>query len=142
MVTFRHSTFSFSLISVLAASGKLPAGGWQVIPLYILEVVPIYTLTPRFIMGLRKVYARDVQGRRGSRIDTAFGLSSSDRGVDGTTVVFADIERNGGLVGVEENQEIPMTTRTTQPEQADIGERPVPCATMIPPHSGQLGLDY
>ena len=71
------------------------------IPLYILEVVPMYTLTPRFIMGLKEVYARDVQGRRGSRIDTVFGLSLSDHGVDRTTVELTDIERNDGLVGVE-----------------------------------------
>ncbi|KAI9570973.1 hypothetical protein HD554DRAFT_288472 [Boletus coccyginus] len=105
-ILYFFATFCFSLINVLAASGKLPAEGWQVIPLYILEVVPMYTLAPRFIMGLRKVHARDVQGRRGSRIDTAFG-----RGVDGATVMFADIGRNDGLVSVEET---PMATRATR----------------------------
>ncbi|KAI9570975.1 hypothetical protein HD554DRAFT_291960 [Boletus coccyginus] len=108
MVTFRHSTFCFSLINVLNASGKLPAGGWQKISLYILEIVPMYTLTPRFIMGLKEVYARDVQGRHWSRINTVFGLWLSDHGVDGAAVELTDIERNDGLVGVEES---PTATR-------------------------------
>ncbi|KAI9567794.1 hypothetical protein HD554DRAFT_2103395 [Boletus coccyginus] len=86
----------------------LPTGGWQKISLYILEVVPIYTLTPRFIMGLKEAYARDVQGRHWSRINTVFGLWLSDHGVDGAAVELTDIERNDGLVGVEES---PTATR-------------------------------
>ncbi|KAI9457517.1 hypothetical protein HD554DRAFT_2142642 [Boletus coccyginus] len=102
------ATFCFSLINGLNTSGKLPTGGWQKISLYILEVVPIYTLTPRFIMGLKEAYARDVQGRHWSRINTVFGLWLSDHGVDGAAVELTDIERNDGLVGVEES---PTATR-------------------------------
>jgi len=80
------------------------------IPLYILEEVPMYTLGPRFIIGIREVYARDVQCRRGSRIDTAFGLTLP---ADGTAMVFADVEENG----VEE--ETLTAARTSQPKQAD-----------------------
>lgn len=117
MVPFRHSVFCFSLINVLAATKRLPAGGWQVIPLSILENVPMYTLGPRFIMSIRKMHARDVQGRRGSKIDTAFGLY--DHGADGI-VVFADVD------GLERIEETPMTTRTFQLEWADMGKRPAP----------------
>ncbi|KAI9454595.1 hypothetical protein HD554DRAFT_2150039 [Boletus coccyginus] len=113
------SLVSFSYISSAAMKYRkqtlpsqltLPAGGWQKIPLYILEVVPIYTLTPRFIMGLKEVYARDVQGRHWSRINTVFGLWLSDHDVDGAAVELTDIERNDGLVGVEES---PTATRTS-----------------------------
>ncbi|KAI9567798.1 hypothetical protein HD554DRAFT_2263343 [Boletus coccyginus] len=113
--------FCFSLITVLAASGKLPEGGWQTIPLFILEEAPMYILGPRFIMGIRKVYEHDVQGRCGSRIDTAFGLSLPDCGAD-RTAMFVDVEElNDGLEGVDE---IKMATMTSQMEQAGIGGQP------------------
>ncbi|KAF8135141.1 hypothetical protein EV363DRAFT_1160330 [Boletus edulis] len=52
----------------------------------------MYTLIPRFVLSLRELYARDV--RRGSGIDTGFGLSlsSSDAGI-----VFAGDEQNEEL---------------------------------------------
>ncbi|KAF8547043.1 hypothetical protein OG21DRAFT_1573935 [Imleria badia] len=71
-----------------------PIVGWQLSG--ILQYVPMYVLTPRFILSIRELYARDVQGRRGEGIDTGFGLLSSGRGA-GTAIVFADIEGNEGL---------------------------------------------
>lgn len=100
-------------MNVLGATGKLPIGGWQLIPLFILEYVPVYTLTPRFILSIRKLYARDVRGRRGSGIDTGFGLSLG-HGAGGTAIVFVDAEQNDGV------EEIPMESRITQPEQVAI----------------------
>lgn len=66
--------------------------------LYFLAYVPMYTLAPRFILSLRAVYARDVQGRRGEGIDTGFGLLSTSTGRSGTIgagMVFAEVELNG-----------------------------------------------
>ena len=61
--------------------------------LFILEYVPMFTLSPRFILSIRELYARDVQGRRGEGIDTGFGLSSV-RGAGNSAIVFADVEQN------------------------------------------------
>ena len=108
-----HSIFVFSLINVLGVSGKLPTGGWQEILLYIVEVVPLFTLIPRFIVGIREMYARDVHVRRGDGIDTGFGLSASGRDAGGTVIVFADVGENEGLEDVEE---IAMEVGMTQPE--------------------------
>ena len=76
----------------------------------VVQYVPIFTLTPRFIMSLRELYARDVQGRRGGGIDTGFGLSSSSYGAGGMAIVFADLER---LEGLEVVEEIPMQAGAT-----------------------------
>ncbi|KAI9567799.1 hypothetical protein HD554DRAFT_2103449 [Boletus coccyginus] len=131
-ILYFFAVFCFSLINVLAATKRLPEGGWQVIPLSILENVPMYTLGPRFIMSIRKMHARDVQGRRGSKIDTAFGLY--DRGADGI-VVFVDVD------ALERIEETPTTTRTFQLERADMGKGPEPCSATAPPHSGQPRVD-
>ncbi|KAF8552125.1 hypothetical protein OG21DRAFT_1486466 [Imleria badia] len=82
--------FLYNFVVVFNYSG----GGWQGYLLYILAYVPMYTLTPRFILSIRELYARDVRGRGGEGIDTGFGLLSAGRGAD---MVFADIELNEGL---------------------------------------------
>ena len=107
-----HSTSVSNIVNVLAASGGSPTGGWLLI-LSVLEFVPLITLTPRFILSIREMYVRDVRGRRGSGIDTGFGLSSSGRDAGGTAIVFADVEQNERSEGIEE---IPMEVGTTQPE--------------------------
>jgi hypothetical protein len=99
--TIRYSVFLFSLINVLVASGKLPTGESQMIVLAVLQYVPMFTLTPRFVMGIRELHARDVQSRRGGGIDTGFGLSVSNCTAGGTAIVFADVGQNEGLEGVE-----------------------------------------
>jgi hypothetical protein len=96
-------------MNVLSVSGVAPTGGWQLVPLVILEYVPIYTLTPRFILNLRELYARDVRGRREGKVDTGFGLSSP--GPDGMVMVFADAGQNEGLGDIEE---MLMEVGTTQ----------------------------
>jgi len=107
--------FMFSLIIVLHNVGKLPSGESQLIVIAVLQYVPIVTQTPRFIMGIRELHARNVQGRRGGGIDTGFGLSSPIRSAGGMTVIFADVGQIGGLEDVEEIQmEVPvgMTQQT------------------------------
>ena len=63
------------------------------IVLIVVQYVPMFTLTPRFIMGLRELAARDVQGSCGGGIDSGFGLSSSNSNA-GTAIVFADVGKN------------------------------------------------
>lgn len=110
---FHHSVLLFNLINVLSVSGTVPAGGWGVIVLVISEYVPIYTLTPRFILNMRELYAHDMQGRRGEGIDTGFGFSLSSRDAGGMPMVFADVGENHGLEDIEE---IPMELGMTRPE--------------------------
>ena len=113
--TIHYSVFMFSLINVLAAIGTLPAGESQLIAIAILQYVPIFTQVPRFIMGIRELHARDVQGRRGGGIDTGFGLSSSIRGAGGMAIVFVDAGQISGLEdGVEEIQMEVRVGRMTQ----------------------------
>ncbi|KAF8549538.1 hypothetical protein OG21DRAFT_1500343 [Imleria badia] len=107
------AVFLLNLINVLVVSGNFPTVGWAVIPLAILEYVPLFTLSPRFIMSIRELYARDVRGGRGGGIDTGFGLSLSSCNAAGTTIVFADVEQNEVLEDVEK---VSMEVRTTQLE--------------------------
>ena len=70
--------------------------------------ITLYPLVPRFILGLRAVYARDLRGRCGGEIDTAFGLNSvSDRAV-ASMIMFADAGQNEGS---EQGDEIQMEDR-------------------------------
>ena len=110
---FRHRIFLFDLVDTLVASGKFPTAGWQLISLAILEAVPIYTLTPRFIMSVRELYTRDIQGRCVSGFDSGFGLSLASRDAVGTAITFADIEENEVLGDVEE---MPVEVRTALAE--------------------------
>ena len=76
----------------------------------VVQYVPMFTLTPRFIMGIRELHARDVQGRRGGGIDTGFGLSSSSAG--GISIMFANV----GQIELGDVEEIPMEVGMTQPK--------------------------
>ena len=67
---------------------------WQVVLMGIGEYVPAFVLTPRLVLSLRELYARDLRGRRGSDIDTAFGLTSSGRGTVASQIVFAEGGQN------------------------------------------------
>ena len=67
---------------------------WQVVLVGILEFVPAFVLTPRLVLSLRELYARDLRGRCGSDIDSAFGLTSSGRGAVGSQIVFAEGGQN------------------------------------------------
>lgn len=89
--------------------------GWPAILIFTMEYVLAITIVPRFIMNLRELYARDVQGRRGSDVDTAFGLTSTaDRGAFASAIALVDGGRNEGI---EENQGIEMEER----EVRDVG---------------------
>jgi len=108
----RYSVFLYSLINLLAALRVLSSTEvWQAVLTFILQYVPMFTLTPRFVLSIRELHARDIQARCGGEIDTGFGLSSHGRNTGGTVVMFASL--NGGLEDVEE---IPIEARTTQLE--------------------------
>jgi hypothetical protein len=106
-VLYFFVTLLYDVLNVLAATVITSSVAWQ----YLLVYVPMFTLTPRFILSIRRLYARDVHGRRGEGIDTGFGLSSSGRGAAGGSIVFADVEQNEDLEGIEE---IRMEDRTAQ----------------------------
>ena len=107
--TIRYSIFLFSLVNELASWGNLTLGGWQLIVFSVVQYVPVFTLTPRFIMSIRELHARDVQGRRGGGIDTGFGLSSSNPGASGMEIMFSDV----GRIELEDVEEIQMEVGMT-----------------------------
>ncbi|KAN0092668.1 hypothetical protein V8E55_003452 [Tylopilus felleus] len=84
--------FSSTFIGLLDLLGKLPTKGWSVLLILIIYSVPVYTLAPRFILNIRELCARNVQGTRGEGIDTGFGLST---GSSGTEMAFADLPNEG-----------------------------------------------
>ena len=67
-----------------------------------LQQIPLFTLVPRFILSLRELYARDLQGRSGSRSNTAFSLKPGS-GNDATiiTIAFARVEDEEDVDGIE-----------------------------------------
>lgn len=95
-VTSHHSMVLFTLLDVLSHHGKLPTTGWLADLLYMLQKWPVFILTPRFIISVREMYARDVQSSGGG-IDTGFGLFSSSRDADYTEIAFADYGPNETL---------------------------------------------
>ncbi|KAF8554411.1 hypothetical protein OG21DRAFT_1508951, partial [Imleria badia] len=98
-IFYFFAVFLFALIDLLSTLGYLATEGW---PLAVRCTMPMYTLTPRFIMSIRELYAQDGQGRRGGGIDTGFGLSLPGHDEVGTAIVFADVEQNEGSVDIEE----------------------------------------
>lgn len=110
LITFIYSVFLFTLINTLLLMRSGPPPGWQA--LYIVQYVPIYTLTPRFILGIRELYARDVRSRRGSGIDTGFGLPLSGGGDGNTATEFADPRQNDE--GLEVIEDVPLEAGTSQ----------------------------
>lgn len=72
----------------------------------IVEYLPVCTLTPRFILSVRELYARDLEGRSFG-MDTGFGLSSlSGAGASRTTLVFVGSGQDEEAI--EQDEDIPM----------------------------------
>ncbi|KAF8126814.1 hypothetical protein EV363DRAFT_1418714 [Boletus edulis] len=98
------STLFHNLFVMLGDLGTLP-NGWITQVLVVAADVPLYTLTPRFVMSVRELYAVDSQGR--SDIDTGFGLTNeARRGIGASTtigmIVFAEGGATSGMVDGEE----------------------------------------
>ena len=70
--------------------------------------VPLFALTPRFVMNIRELYALDDEDRHRD-VDTGFGLSSVvGRGVGVSTTIGSIAFVQGG---VEDGEEIVMEER-------------------------------
>ncbi|KAF8126805.1 hypothetical protein EV363DRAFT_1347490 [Boletus edulis] len=94
-------TLFYSLVNMLGLLGVIPFG--LVTPFFVAINIPLYTLTPRFVVNVRELYALETEGRKD--IDTGFGLSSGvARGVGRSTTVgtMAFAQGPGGLEDVEE----------------------------------------
>lgn len=103
LTTIMNRILFFALINVLINSGDVPTDGWRLILLSAVEYIPTITLVPRFILGMRELYARDLQCRRGSEIDTAFGfISTSIHEAPVSTIMFAGV----GQTELEEGEGI------------------------------------
>ena len=88
------SILLFSLERILGDINLSWNYGWEVVLGTIVGYVPPFVLTPRLVLSLREVYARDLQGRCGSDIDTAFGLTSSGHATIASQIVFAEDGEN------------------------------------------------
>ncbi|KAF8452775.1 hypothetical protein L210DRAFT_3755764 [Boletus edulis BED1] len=96
-------TLFYSLVNMLGLLGVIPFG--LVTPFFVAINIPLYTLTPRFVVNVRELYALETEGRQDRDIDTGFGLSSGvARGVGRSTTVgtMAFAQGPGGLEDVEE----------------------------------------
>jgi len=112
----------------LYTEGSLVQGLGILLPALFADVL-LYTVTPRFVINVRELYALDSQGRLGGGVDTGFGLTSQGgRGV-GTlatigSIAFADGNGTGGL---EDGEEIALAEGGDgkQVLQIDVEEVPV-----------------
>lgn len=107
MKSMMNSILVMSLLGMLNGA-VIPQGGWWSLS-YVAEYLPPIILVPRFMLSLRALFARNVQGRRGSDVDAAFGLSSGSVHAAASTIVFADSGQNEEL---EHHEEMQMVERT------------------------------
>ncbi|KAF8123687.1 hypothetical protein EV363DRAFT_1587224 [Boletus edulis] len=89
-------------LNFLGALGVLPSEGYIAGVLQFVSIVPVFTLTPRFVINVRELYVLDTHGHWDHDVDTGFGLSSGRRrsmGVSTTigTIAFAEPAATGGL---------------------------------------------
>lgn len=76
-----------------------------------MDYISSFTLLPRFLLGLRELYARDLQKRRGSDIYTVDDfISAPSFDALGNAVIFADSEQDE----LEQDEAIPMEEQETQ----------------------------
>jgi len=117
-VVYFFAFFLLNLINLLFALNMLPAKLWVIILLIPAELVPAYTLTPRFILSIRELYAHSIQSghSHGSKMDSGFGQSGRSGGsrwtstTGMTTMVFED---SIAKIGLEEVEEVPLMEMTT-----------------------------
>jgi len=112
-MAYFFAIFMWNLISTLYIYGNLSAlGHKRNIPLRLVEFVPISTLTPRFVLNIRKMDARSMYGGRGGHgIDTGFGLTAlSSHGASRSSIVFAGIGEREGLE--QDSEDIQMERRS------------------------------
>ncbi|KAF8126819.1 hypothetical protein EV363DRAFT_1452836 [Boletus edulis] len=110
---FLATLFNSIINLFLDTEGSLVQGLGILLPALFANVL-LYTLTPRFVINVRELYALDSQGRLGGDIDTGFGLTSQGGHGVGTlatigTIAFADGNATGGL---EDGEEIALAEKS------------------------------
>ena len=101
-----NNTLMYSIINLIFYAVSLSINGWWTLSL-VVQFITMFTLVPRFILNLRELYARNLQSRCGSNIDTAFGLTSaSSHDPVVSAIMFAEDEQSG-----EQSEEIQMERR-------------------------------
>ena len=87
--------------------------GWSTQLLFIITTVPLYTLTPRFVLNVQELYMLDSQDRLQHDIDTGFGLSSGvGHGVGvSTTIGTIAFAQPGGSRGPDDGEGIAVVDR-------------------------------
>ena len=111
------SAFLNNFIYLLYGLGDIPQG-WVYYVLLVVANLPLYALTPRFVMNIRELYALDIEGRRGGDIDAGFGLSSREsRGVGSTTIGTIVFMELGVIGGPNDDEETVVAGRGEGREQ-------------------------
>lgn len=113
MCLFERSIILWNLINTLYDFGNLSAmGPKQWVPLSLMQILPMSTLAPRFVLNIREMCGRStvyVGLGSGHGIDTGFGLTVlSNDGLGRSVIIFAD---SGGLG--RDGEDIWMDRRTT-----------------------------
>ena len=93
LTTILHgSILLFNIVAILPASETISTQGWGTLVLAVLEYVPVFILTPRFIISIRHLYASGATEDGLRDIDTGFGLSTlaARRGAGRSAIVFAE----------------------------------------------------
>lgn len=100
-----------SLNNLLALLGVLgtPLGRAGLV-LMVAANVPLYTLTPRFVINVRELYASETQACWDRDIDTGFGFTS--RAAGSTTIGTIEFAEDGETGGMDGGEEIAMEMRT------------------------------
>ena len=94
-----NSILGFELSNELISTGVSPLSQFNP-----MQYIAVVALVPIFIVNLRKLYVRDLQGRCGNDIDTVFGLQSvSSHSAAISAIMFAGA---GQIEGKEESEEI------------------------------------
>lgn len=96
-----------NLLNLLASFNMLPNEAWFTILYLPAELVPAYTLTPRFILSIRELYAQSIQSGHSTRMDSGFGLSGGS-GVTTTGMTTMVFEDSIGKMSPEEVEEVPL----------------------------------
>jgi len=113
-IAYFFAMLAWTLLVTLNTFGNLSAvGPKQLVPLSLLEYVPISTLTPRLVLNIREMYARStIHVGREHGIDTGFGLSAlASYGLSRSSILFADGGKIEGLG--HDREDIQMERRTS-----------------------------
>lgn len=107
------SVLMYSIISMLRNTDILYRNGWVAGWIVAgLQTIPPFILVPRLVLSLRELCAHNLQGGRGSHIDTAFGFGSRlEHDTVWSAIAFADPTENEDIErGDEQGDGVQMET--------------------------------